>query len=122
MFFVFSLLCHPKKSIKRKFTAVDSVWGNTNSSGITLRSSVENDPSDIWPLLWFVQLTNDNEEMEILENLEELKQIARREIPARIIQCILCKEEICTLYETIHHLLSPDHTMKENIFSVHIEK
>lgn len=57
---------------------MDDVWGETNSTGLVLRSPVDSELTDVWPLLWFIQLDNNERHNQIEENLDELLQIARR--------------------------------------------
>lgn len=69
----------PQKDVERVKVPLADTWDTCDYDAEILKVTVEDEEADIWPLLWFVKLNDDEQNISTIErNLAELNQIAKK--------------------------------------------
>lgn len=74
----FRLLHIPQKDVERVKVPHADLWDTCDYDAEILKVTLEEEEIDIWPLLWFVKLNDDQDVASIESNLEKLFQIAKK--------------------------------------------
>ncbi|XP_022903967.1 probable ATP-dependent RNA helicase spindle-E [Onthophagus taurus] len=106
-----NILKHPKEAIVQKPITHSKEWGKFSYTGEILEVSAKNLlHNDIWPMHWTMELKDmDKKNVEVSQNIEDLKSFAKGYITPKEIECQACGVIMYSSPEVGMHLISESH-------------